>query len=75
MPNKTISLPDEVMPIVRSLGMPFSNWVRDELLKHEASRKVDGDRWGEIESMAQELAGEVDWLSLDELRSGGDDVR
>jgi len=75
MPNKTISLPDEVMPIIESLDKPFSNWVRDELLKHQAGRQTGGDRWGEIEAMAQELAGDVVWLTVDELRSGGDDVR
>jgi hypothetical protein len=75
MPNKTISLPDEVIPIIDSLDVPFSNWVRDALLKHRALRPQDGDRWERIEAMAQDLAGEVDWLTVDELRSGGDDVR
>ncbi len=75
MPNKTISLPDEVIPIIDSLDVPFSNWVRDALLKHRTLGPQDGDRWERIEAMAQDLAGEVDWLTVDELRSGGDDVR
>ncbi len=75
MPNKTISLPDEVIPIIDSLDVPFSNWVRDALLKHNTLRPQDGGRWERIEAMAQDLAGEVDWLTVDELRSGGDDVR
>ncbi len=68
-------MPDEVIPIIDSLDQPFSNWVRDELLKRRAGRRQEGDRWEQIEAMAQELVGEVDWLTVDELRSGGDDVR
>ena len=75
MPNKTISLPDEVIPIIEGLGEPFSNWVRDQLLKQRAGQDDGGGRWEQIESMAQELAGEVDWMTVGELRSGGDDVR
>jgi len=33
------------------------------------------DRWDAVEATALELAGEVDWLTVDELRAGGDDVR
>ncbi|NIT98431.1 MAG: hypothetical protein GWN79_24640 [Actinobacteria bacterium] len=72
MPNKTISLPDEVMPIIDTLDQPFSNWVRDELLKRG---ERDDDRWERIDALARDLAGEVDWPSVRELRSGGDDVR
>ncbi len=75
MPNKTISLPDEVIPIIENLGEPFSNWVRDQLLKQREGQDDGSDRWERIEAMAQELAGEVDWATVDELRSGGDDVR
>ena len=75
MPNKTISLPDEVMQIIDSLDQPFSNWVRDELLKRRARQRQEHGRWERIEAMAQELAGEIDWLTVNELRAGGDDVR
>jgi hypothetical protein len=75
MPNKTISLPDEVMHIIDSLDQPFSNWVRDELLKRRARQRQEHGRWERIEAMAQELAGEIDWLTVNELRAGGDDVR
>lgn len=34
MPNKTISLPDDVLPIIDGLGMPFSTWVADQLRRH-----------------------------------------
>ncbi len=75
MPNKTISLPDEVMSIIDNLDQPFSNWVRDELLKLRSTQSPSGGRLERIEAMAQELAGKVDWLTAEELRAGGDGVR
>ena len=36
MPNKTISVPDDVMPIIESLDVPFSTWVADQLRHHAA---------------------------------------
>jgi len=36
MPNKTISIPDDVVPIIESLGVPFSRWVTDQLRRHAA---------------------------------------
>ena len=38
MPNKTISVPDDVVPIIDSLGVPFSTWVADQLRRHAATR-------------------------------------
>lgn len=38
MPNKTISLPDDVVPIIASLDVPFSTWVADQLRRYAASR-------------------------------------
>ncbi len=38
MPNKTISVPDDVVPIIESLGVPFSTWVADQLRHHAATR-------------------------------------
>lgn len=38
MPNKTISVPDDVMPIIDSLDMPFSAWVADQLRHYAATR-------------------------------------
>ena len=72
MPNKTISLPDEVIPIIDTLDQPFSNWVRDELLKRSGR---EDDRWERIGALARDLSGEIDWLGVDELRNGGDHVR
>ena len=36
MPNKTISVPDDVLPIIESLDVPFSRWVTDQLRRHAA---------------------------------------
>ncbi|MFT7649663.1 MAG: hypothetical protein ACI8Y4_004426 [Candidatus Poriferisodalaceae bacterium] len=38
MPNKTISVPDDVVPIIDNLGVPFSTWVADQLRRHAATR-------------------------------------
>lgn len=38
MPNKTISLPDDVVPIIDGLGVPFSTWVAAQLRRHAATR-------------------------------------
>jgi hypothetical protein len=37
MPNKTISVPDDVVPIIDTLGVPFSTWVADQLRHHAAT--------------------------------------
>ncbi len=37
MPNKTISVPEDVVPIIDSLGVPFSTWVADQLRRHAAA--------------------------------------
>ncbi len=36
MPNKTISVPDDVLPIIDSLEIPFSRWVTEQLRQHAA---------------------------------------
>ena len=36
MPNKTISVPDDVVPIINGLDVPFSRWVTDQLRRHAA---------------------------------------
>ncbi len=75
VPNKTISLPEEVLPIIESLDQPFSNWVREQLLLERDRRSGGDSRWDEVEALAQELAGRVEWASVEELRAGGDLVR
>jgi hypothetical protein len=37
MPNKTISVPDDVVPIIEGLDVPFSKWVTDCLRRHAAA--------------------------------------
>ncbi len=37
MPNKTISVPNDVVPIIESLDVPFSRWVTDQLRRHAAA--------------------------------------
>ncbi len=36
VPNKTISVPDDVVPIIDSLDVPFSKWVTEQLRRHAA---------------------------------------
>jgi hypothetical protein len=36
VPNRTISLPDDVIPIIHTLDGPFSQWVADQLRRHAA---------------------------------------
>ena len=38
MPNKTISLPDDVLPILDDLEVPFSAWVATQLRHYAATR-------------------------------------
>jgi hypothetical protein len=42
MPNKTISVPDDVVPIIEGLGVPFSTWVADQLRRHAATHSALG---------------------------------
>ena len=37
MPNKTISLPDDVIPVIEGLDVPFSRWVTEQLRRHAAT--------------------------------------
>ena len=42
MPNKTISVPDDVVPIIDGLGVPFSTWIADQLRRHAATQPALG---------------------------------
>ena len=42
MPNKTISVPEDVVPIIDGLGVPFSTWVADQLRHHAATHSALG---------------------------------
>jgi hypothetical protein len=37
VPNKTISVPDDVVAIIDNLDVPFSTWVADQLRRHAAT--------------------------------------
>ena len=42
MPNKTISVPEDVVAIIEGLGVPFSTWVADQLRHHAATHSALG---------------------------------
>ena len=42
VPNKTISVPEDVVPIIAGLGVPFSTWVADQLRHHAAAHSALG---------------------------------
>ena len=49
--NKTISVPDDVLPIIDSLDVPFSRWVTDQLRRHAAQSAT---------TFAQQIADDAD---------------
>lgn len=56
MPNKTISLPDDVVPIIDSLDVPFSRWVTTQLRRHGAQTTV---------TFAQQLVADAELAHAD----------
>lgn len=50
VPNKTISVPDDVLPIIAGLDVPFSQWVTAQLRRHAADSRM---------SLAQQLAADA----------------
>ena len=50
MPNKTISVPDDVVPIIDNLDLPFSKWVTQQLRRHAAQSTM---------SFAQQLVADA----------------
>ena len=40
MPNRTISVPNNVVPVIDALDMPFSQWVTEQLRRHAAESAV-----------------------------------
>lgn len=65
MPNKTISVPDDVVPIIESLDVPFSRWVTDQLRRHATQSTV---------SFAQQLVTDAA-LAADARRLTDEDAR
>lgn len=39
MPNKTISIPSDLIPVIEGLEVPFSNWVATQLRHHAANQE------------------------------------
>ena len=80
MPNKTISVPDDVVPIIESLDVPFSRWVTEQLRRHSANSTLtfaqqlmadaalaDGERLTEQDALADgERLTEQDALAVGE---------
>lgn len=62
MPNKTISIPDDVIPVIESLDVPFSRWVTDQLRRHAAKSKM---------SFADQLLADAALAAGDQLPDRG----
>ena len=56
MPNRTISVPDDVVPIIDSLDVPFSRWVTDQLRRHGAQVTI---------SFAQQLEADAELVRVE----------
>ncbi|MEO8696390.1 MAG: hypothetical protein ABI658_22935 [Acidimicrobiales bacterium] len=69
MPNKTISVPDDVVPIIESLDVPFSRWVTDQLRLHAAQSTRS---FGEQLLADAELAGTDRRLTEHDARAAGE---
>lgn len=68
MPNKTISVPDDVVPIIASLGVPFSRWVTEQLRRHAAQSTM---------TLAQQLTADAalaatERPTVDDARAAGE---
>lgn len=67
MANRTISVPDDVVPIIENLGMPFSRWVTDQLRRHGAQSmstfaqqlEKDAELSGSANALAEQDAFEI----------------
>jgi len=57
MPNKTISVPEDVVPIIDGLDVPFSTWVADQLRRHAATRSES--------SFAQQLVADAELVKAE----------
>jgi len=55
VPNRTISVPDDVLPVIASLDVPFSRWVTDQLRRHAAQSTTSFSQ--QIEADAELAAG------------------
>ncbi len=62
MPNKTISVPEDVIPVIESLDVPFSRWVTDQLRRHAAESTM---------SFADQLVADAALADADRLPDRG----
>lgn len=65
MPNKTISLPEDVAPIIERLDKPFSQWVADQLRRYQAES---------VESFQKQLELDASLASTEEKLTSRDAV-
>lgn len=68
MPNKTISVPDDVVPIIDSLGLPFSKWVTQQLRRHAAQATIPFAQ--QLEADAALVTTERKLMKADALAAG-----
>jgi hypothetical protein len=68
MPNRTISVPDDVVPIIEALEIPFSRWVTDQLRLHSAQSKISFAKQLEADAV---LAGSEPRPSIADARRVG----
>ena len=74
MPNKTISVPDDVIPVIESLDVPFSRWVTDQLRLHAAKSTMsfadqlladavlaEGERLPDRDEVGERMARTAPW--------------
>ena len=67
VPNKTISVPDDVVPIIDTLGVPFSTWVANQLRHHAATHS--GASLGQQLLADSEMAGTTPPTEVESLRA------
>lgn len=68
MPNKTISVPTDVVPIIDNLDMPFSRWVTEQLRRHAAQLSVSFAQ--QLEADAALVRHELKLTRADALAAG-----
>ena len=74
MPNKTISLPVDVMPMIEALDIPFSQWVAEQLRRHAAESAMSfsdqlladaalaaGDRMPDRQAVGKRMGDTAPW--------------
>ncbi len=68
VPNKTISIPDDVVPVIDSLDIPFSRWVTEQLRRHAAQSNMSFAQ--QIEADAALATTERKLTRADALKAG-----